>query len=124
MIQAQGLAWPISIFFRVSVFVCLLLCPGGTSLRQAISNNNVMRDILRQMCTKPCQHDERSGHGCLAPKRVFKHGADYFKKMVNEITEGYSEISLRRRVHPLSTTSPGPAAMSRKAVAASATRRS
>ena len=69
---------------------------GGPSLRQAVSNHSVMREILSQMCTKPGQHDESTGYGRIDPSRVFKHGDDFFKKLVSEATEEYDEIVVRR----------------------------
>ena len=66
-------------------------------MREAVSNNSVMREILRHMCSKPGQHDEKSGYGSLNPGQVFNEGDEYFKRLISEITEEYYSIVVRRK---------------------------
>lgn len=65
-------------------------------MRQAISNNSVMREILRRMCNKPGLHDDKSGYGLLNPGQVFDEGDEYFRNLVSEITEDYYAIVVRK----------------------------
>ncbi|KAI8515606.1 hypothetical protein Bbelb_064190 [Branchiostoma belcheri] len=59
---------------------------GGPSLRQAISNNVVMKQILREMASEPGDHTQSRGHGSLDPLRIFYFEDDFFRQIVRSIT--------------------------------------
>ncbi|XP_066301201.1 uncharacterized protein [Branchiostoma lanceolatum] len=62
--------------------------PDGLKLCKAISNNVVMKQILREMASEPGDHTQFRGHGTLDPLRIFgfSESDDYFRKIVGSIT--------------------------------------
>ncbi|CAH1241993.1 MBTPS1 [Branchiostoma lanceolatum] len=64
---------------------------GGESLRTAVSNNAVMRHILREMATEPGEHSEDHGHGILDPSQIFPD--ELFHQTVQEITTEYHPLT-------------------------------
>ncbi|XP_078661687.1 uncharacterized protein LOC144905779 [Branchiostoma floridae x Branchiostoma belcheri] len=58
---------------------------GGQDLRKAISNNVVMKQILREMA-EPGDHTQSRGHGSLDPLRIFDFSHDFFRQIVGSIT--------------------------------------
>ncbi|KAI8493402.1 hypothetical protein Bbelb_287990 [Branchiostoma belcheri] len=59
---------------------------GGQSLRSAISNNVVMKQILREMASEPGDHTQFRGHGSLDPLRIFDFKPEFFRRIVEDIT--------------------------------------
>ncbi|XP_019624541.1 PREDICTED: uncharacterized protein LOC109470176 [Branchiostoma belcheri] len=59
---------------------------GGPSLRNAISNNVVMKQILREMASEPGDHSQSRGHGSLDLLRIFDFSHDFFRQIVGNIT--------------------------------------
>ncbi|CAH1241990.1 MBTPS1 [Branchiostoma lanceolatum] len=56
------------------------------NLRSAISNNVVMKQILREMASEPGDHTQFRGHGTLDPLRIFDYSDDYFRQVLESIT--------------------------------------
>ncbi|KAI8515573.1 hypothetical protein Bbelb_063860 [Branchiostoma belcheri] len=63
---------------------------GGESLRTAVSNNTVMKHILREMSSEPGDHSEDRGHGILDPLQIFPD--EHFRQTVQEITAEYQPL--------------------------------
>eukprot|EP00058_Branchiostoma_floridae_P009223 XP_002594711.1 hypothetical protein BRAFLDRAFT_81166 [Branchiostoma floridae] len=64
---------------------------GGEPLRTAVSNNAVMRHILREIASEPGDHSEDHGHGILDPLQLFPD--EQFRQTVEEITAEYQPLT-------------------------------
>ena len=63
-------------------------------MRSSISNNHMMREILRRMSSLPGHHDRVSGYGNLVPLRLLKYGPQMI------LDELYSMVKQKLAIPP------------------------